>query len=84
MTQKEDNPISKKEEEEPQGKNDDGDGVHHHHHHHHHHQEDHKQATKGNHDKKEQWGSQAEFFLATIGYSIGMGSLTRFPYVAMK
>ena len=80
MTQQEDNPISKKEEQPQADDDDDEKGKQHHHHHH---QEDHK-AARGKHDKKEQWGSQAEFFLATIGYSIGMGSLTRFPYVAMK
>ena len=38
----------------------------------------------GLHDKKEKWGSKAEFFLASLGYSVGMGSLTRFPYLAAR
>ena len=35
-------------------------------------------------ENKEKWGSRIEFFLSALGYSVGMGSLTRFPYMVMK
>ncbi|KAH9366309.1 hypothetical protein HPB48_002000 [Haemaphysalis longicornis] len=33
---------------------------------------------------KDKWGSQLEFVCSCIGYSVGLGNLWRFPYVAYK
>ena len=35
-------------------------------------------------DGREQWGKKAEFFLACIGYAVGLGNVWRFPYLAFK
>ena len=35
-------------------------------------------------EERETWGNPVQFFLATLGYSIGMGAMTRFPYVVLK
>ncbi|KAH9368211.1 hypothetical protein HPB48_009560 [Haemaphysalis longicornis] len=33
---------------------------------------------------RETWGSELEFICSCIGYSVGLGNLWRFPYVAYK
>jgi len=45
--------------------------------------------TKGNveprkMERKRTWGSQREFILAIIGYSVGLGNVWRFPYLCYK
>jgi SNF family Na+-dependent transporter len=33
---------------------------------------------------RQQWGRRIEFFLTSVGYSVGVGDLWRFPYLVMK
>ena len=33
--------------------------------------------------KREKWNNRMEFSLAALGYCIGMGAMTRFPYLVM-
>ncbi|XP_045191547.2 sodium- and chloride-dependent glycine transporter 1-like [Mercenaria mercenaria] len=33
---------------------------------------------------RQRWGRRIEFFLTTVGYSVGVGDLWRFPYLVMK
>jgi len=37
--------------------------------------------THDNSDQRAKWGSQMEYYLCTIGYAVGFGSLWRFPYL---
>jgi hypothetical protein len=43
--------------------------------------EPHKKKKKSNEDgeEKEGWGSQLEFFLASMGYTVGLSCIWRFP-----
>ena len=33
---------------------------------------------------RQRWGRRIEFFLTSVGYSVGVGDLWRFPYLVMK
>lgn len=33
---------------------------------------------------RDRWASEAHFVIATIGYSIGLGNIWRFPYLTFK
>lgn len=33
---------------------------------------------------RQRWGKRIEFFLTSVGYSVGVGDLWRFPYLVMK
>lgn len=35
-------------------------------------------------EERESWDSKLQFFLATVGYAVGLGSVWRFPYLAQK
>ena len=35
-------------------------------------------------EERGHWGSKAEFILSCIGYSVGIGNVWRFPYLAYK
>jgi len=35
-------------------------------------------------DKRESWGSTLSFIFACVGYSVGLGNIWRFPYLAYK
>ena len=48
--------------------------------------EDHRDQKKNSKPKitRDVWGNQIEFLLASIGYSVGVGNVWRFPYLCFK
>ena len=41
-------------------------------------------STDSDEYERGQWGSKAEFILSCVGYSVGIGNVWRFPYLAYK
>ena len=41
-------------------------------------------TTDSSDQDRGEWGSKAEFILSCIGYSVGIGNVWRFPYLAYK